>query len=46
MDNTYNYETGLLWKDENFDVASYRATGVEPPDVITIPGTTQSTSKV
>lgn len=39
MDNTYNYETGLLWKDENFDVASYRGTAVEPPDVITIPGT-------
>lgn len=37
--NIYDYQSGALWKDENFDVASYRATGAEPPDVITIPGT-------
>ena len=41
--NIYEYITGVLWKDENFDVASYRATGVAPPDVVTIPGTTIAT---
>jgi hypothetical protein len=37
--NIYEYITGALWKDENFDIASYRATGASPPDEITIPGT-------
>jgi hypothetical protein len=41
--NVYDYITGALWKDENFDVASYRATGAAPPDVITIPGTSINT---
>jgi len=37
--NIYDYQSGAQWKDENFDVASYRATGSVPPDVVTIPTT-------
>jgi len=37
--NIYNYASGAQWKDENFDVASYRDTGASPPDIITIPTT-------
>lgn len=37
--NIYDFESGVLWKDDNFDIASYRDTGVAPPDVVTIPGT-------
>ena len=41
--NIFDWQSSALWKDENFDVASYRATGVTPPDVITIPGTSINT---
>lgn len=41
--NTYDHLSGQLWKDENFDIASYRATGASPPDAITIPGTSIET---
>lgn len=39
MHNIYDYISGSLWKDENFDVASYRNIGAAPPDLVTIPGT-------
>lgn len=41
--NIYDYISGALWKDENFDISSYRATGASPPDPVTIPGTSIQT---
>lgn len=37
--NIYDHLSGVLWKDENFDLTNARSTAGSAPSLITIPGT-------
>jgi hypothetical protein len=40
MDNIYDFQSGSLWKDENFDFTNARSTAGTVPSLVVVPGTT------